>query len=631
MLGIISSKVTATPGASGWAQVHDFVPEESERKLAQGRLIAVIATKKVGEGIDTITSGREIIGRLHEEYYGPVEGKPFDLLKNAVQKVIDEFKEGLGDVEIAVTVFVEGVIYSVAYGGAKVMICREGALATILESENGVINASGYPKNGDLMILATKAFFQNIPLDIIKTALTTGSTEMAAETFSPLIHGETENGNLGAVIMKFSNEQNPFSTSEIGQPEDQNVVTHAVAKENPINALKIKAASLLSKYKDRLPKRSIYIKSGVGDEVTSQNKKMTFSVGVILLVILMVSIGFGIRQKGVNDLKKKYQGILQVAQSEVDEAIALASVSPEKSRELFIDSEQKLTQILALKVNDPKVTDLQKKIEDSKGSILGEYDTSPALFLDLSLLSSGFTGDAVSVSGGQVYILDKIGKRVVSVAVDTKKSKVVAGPSVIDNASGLASYQDTAYILASDGIYQVSTTKTRLIEKTWAGDAMISAFAGNIYVLDTTGNMIYRYSGQPGGLFGPQQKWLSASTTANFSDAISWGMDGAIYVLFPNSKLLKYSLGSPQGFSVSGVLPEIGKIDAISADPDNQYIYLLDKAGKRVVVIDKKGKYKAQYISDQIAGAKSLVVSEAQKQIILLTGDKLLSIGIKHI
>jgi hypothetical protein len=224
-----------------------------------------------------------------------------------------------------------------------------------------------------------------------------------------------------------------------------------------------------------------------------------------------------------------------------------------------------------------------------------------------------------------------VGKRVVRVAIDTKKSKVVAGPSVIDNVADIASYQDIVFILSTDGIYQVGISKTKVIEKTWTGDALISTFAGNMYILDKTGNTIYRYSGQPGGTFGAQQKWLSAVTTANFSGATAWGMDGAIYVLYPNSKVLKYSLGSPQNFSVSGVLPEIGNIDAINADPDNQYIYLLDKAGKRVVVIDKKGKYKAQYTDDQIAGAKSLVVSEAQKQIILLTGDKLLSIEIRHI
>ncbi|MCX6703838.1 MAG: hypothetical protein NTZ07_00120, partial [Candidatus Woesebacteria bacterium] len=195
----------------------------------------------------------------------------------------------------------------------------------------------------------------------------------------------------------------------------------------------------------------------------------------------------------------------------------------------------------------------------------------------------------------------------------------------------LASYQDKAFILAGDGIYQVGLVKTKVIDKTWVGDALISAFAGNIYVLDKSGNAIYRYSGQTGDTFGTQQNWLSASTKANFSGAAAWGMDGAIYVLYPSSKILKYSLGSPQNFSLSGIIPEIGSIDAIYADSDNQYIYLLDKAGKRVVVIDKKGKYKAQYSDDQISGAKSLVVSESQKQIILLTGDKLLSIGIRHI
>lgn len=431
--------------------------------------------------------------------------------------------------------------------------------------------------------------------------------------------------------MKFDGGKDSLSVSGPVQAEKPKEPAESVAKINPVSPLKQKVKDLFSKFSKKLPQRSIYIRSGVGDEVTSQSKKVTFSVGLILLVILVVSIGFGVRQKKINDLRKKYQGILQVAQADVDQAISLASVSPDRSRELFIDSEQKLKEIQDLKVNDPKVNDLQKKIEESKGAILGEYDGTPTLFLDLGLLSSGFTGDEVSASGGQIFILDKSGKRVVSVAIDTKKSKVVAGPAVIDSALDLASYQTNAFILSSDGIYQVGLTKTKVIDKTWTGDVFISAFAGNMYVLDKTGNAIYRYSGQTGGTFGVQQNWLSASTKVNFSGAVSWGMDGAIYVLYPNSKILKYSLGSPQGFSLSGVIPEVGNVDAIYADPDNQYLYLLDKAGRRVVVVDKKGKYKAQYTNEQIGGAKSLVVSEAQKEIILLTGDKLLSIEIKHL
>jgi sugar lactone lactonase YvrE len=251
--------------------------------------------------------------------------------------------------------------------------------------------------------------------------------------------------------------------------------------------------------------------------------------------------------------------------------------------------------------------------------------------LDLELLSSGFKGDAITASGGNIFILDKSGERVVSVAIDTKKSSVVAGPTVITNALGMASYNDNVYILSSDGIYGLGLGETKVIDKTWAGDAFINAFAGNLYVLDKSGNKIYRYTGAPGNAFGPQQSWLSASTSVDFSDAVSWSMDGAIYVLHPNSKILKYSLGSPQNFSISGVVPDIGNADAIYADPDNQYIYILDRAGSRVVAVDKKGNYKTQYTDTQIANATGLVVSEAQKEIILLTGDKLLSIQLKNL
>jgi len=620
MLGITSAKVTTPPGVSGWAQVHDFVPDDPEQIRKRGRLFAVLATSKIEAGIDTIASEREIAGRLHEEYYGSLDGKPFDAIRNAVQKVIEEFKEKWGSVEIAACVFVDGVIYSTASGGSRIMICRSGALATILESNDEAITASGYPKEGDTVLLATKVFFQKVNIEVIKMALTSGNPVLSVETFIPAVRGNMQQGDLGALVLQFETKKEFFKPPEPALPQKEN---GQIQKKSIVG--------FFNKFLKKIPQKSIYIRSGVGDEVTSQSKKMTFSIGIILLIILVVSIGFGIRQKGINDVKKKYQGILLVAQTDVDQAISLASVSPEKSRELFADSEQKLQEILNLKVSDPKVGALQHKINESRGAILGEYDATPVLFLDLGLLSSGFTGDAISASGGNVFILDKTGKRIVSVAIDTKKSKVVAGPSVLDSVFDLAAYQDTVFILASDGIYQIGLDKTKIIDKTWSGDALISSFAGNMYVLDKTGNQIYRYPGQAGGTFGTQQDWLSASTKADFSQAVGWGMDGAVYVLYPNAKMLKYSLGSPQNFSISGVVPGIGNIDAIYADPDNQYIYLLDKAGKRVVVVDKKGNYKAQYTDDQIAGAKSLVASEAQKEIILLTGDKLLSIEIKHL
>src|SRR3989344_4636283 len=101
MLNISSAKLTGTPGSSGWAQVHEFSPGDPEKFKARGKLFAVVATKRVEEGVETVAAGRELLTRLHEEYFGELDSKPFNTLKNATEKVIAEFKNTWGDVEIA--------------------------------------------------------------------------------------------------------------------------------------------------------------------------------------------------------------------------------------------------------------------------------------------------------------------------------------------------------------------------------------------------------------------------------------------------------------------------------------------------------------------------------------------------
>jgi len=627
MFAIESAKLTGTGGTGGWAQVHEFVPDNSEKLAKRGHFFAVISTSRVEEGVETVSAGRELLSRLHEEYFGSVEAKPFNALQIAVEKVSKEFKEMWGDVEIIASAIVGEVVYSALFGRGKVMICRDGATGTILSGEGGVVASSGFPKEEDTILMATSSFFKNISQGAINAALVNETAEGVIESFAPIIRSTDNLGNLGAAILKFTKKSEgnilPEAATTAATPQ---IVTPKLS----LNDLKNQILGQLNKFSLKFPQKSVYVKSPFEDEAVGQSKKLTFSVAIILILILIVSIGLGIRQKKINDVKNKYQGLLLEASSEVDQAISLASVSPDKSRELFVDSEAKLAQIENLHIKDAKIDELKSKIDESRASVLGEYLFNPELFLDLTLLSSGFKGDTLSASGGKVFILDKSGKRIVSVAISNKKSKVVAGPSVIDTAEDLASYQDNVFVLGGDGIYEVGTTKTKVVDKTWAGDALIKAFAGNLYVLDKSGNSIYRYQGN-GDTFGDKQGWLAAGTRVDFSDTSQWTIDGAVYTLFPNSKMLKFNLGSPQNFAPSGVIPEIGHIDSIYADPDNQGIYFLDKAGHRVVVTDKKGKYVAQYIGDQLSQVTGLVVSETDKKIILLTGDKLFSVDIRHL
>lgn len=621
-----SAKLTGTPGDSGWSQVHDFLPDDPQKLAIRGRLFAVIATNRTegsGASLDSISTGRELVARLHEEYFGNLTTKPFNALKSSIEKVSAEFSESWGNVEIIASALVGNVVYSAAYGGGKILISRNGSVGTILTSSQETVSASGYPQNGDVMLMATKAFFENVTQGVVQAAFSNKNPEDIVEAIAPSVRGSDALGNLGVAIIQFGSKK-LFST----YPKD--VKNDTVEPHSPNKDIKNKFLEYATKFADRFPKKKLYVNTPFEEEAISQSKKTTLLVAVALLAILAISIVFGIHQKSVSDLKNKYKGLLTAANSDVDQAISLASVSPDKSRELFYDAEQELKSIESLNIKDSKYDALRQRIDSSRAAILGEYLASPSLFLDMSLLSSGFKGDEVTASGGSLYILDKSGDRLVSVAFDTKKSLVVAGPSQINQPVDATSYENTAFVLMSDGIYEVGNSKSKVIDKTWSGDSFIKAFAGNLYVLDKSGNQIYRYQGN-GNTFGDKKTWLSTDTNVSFASALSWAIDGSVYVLYPNSKVLKFSLGSPQNFTVSGVTPEIGSIDAIYADADDNDIYLLDKAGKRVVVVDKSGKYIAQYINDQISQATGLAVSESAKKIVLLLGDKLYSIDIKHL
>ena len=71
-LEVAPAKLTGNPDPSGWAQVHEFLPQEEDKLLARGQLFAVISTTRHEEGVDSVVAGRELLSRLHKEYFGEI-------------------------------------------------------------------------------------------------------------------------------------------------------------------------------------------------------------------------------------------------------------------------------------------------------------------------------------------------------------------------------------------------------------------------------------------------------------------------------------------------------------------------------------------------------------------------------
>lgn len=642
-LDINLAKLTGSPRETSWAQVHEFTPDDPEKLKLRGRLIAVIATtfqKKEtspdSKALDSVVAGRELLTRFHEEYFGSMEKTTFNALNDSVEKVISEFSETWGDVEIAAASIINGVIYTACGGGGQAAVFRNGMLAKILVSkDDGPVSASGHPEEGDIFLLGTKKVFSSLSEGVIKAALESSGINEAVESLAPAVHSMDDAGNFGLVLVEFSKAQAVFAKPEKEfEPEekktlDRKEIFSQETKDRPQSFFQKQVKKLTSVISKKIGEKKIYIRKRGEDEFNVQKRKMTVSIGSILVILLLVSIGFGIRQKIARDERARYEDRLKQAQHEFEEAQGLYTLNSERARELFRSAESIAYQIKDEGVEDADLENLITLLEESKGQVLGEYTLEPDLFLDLSILTDGFKADEVVTSGGKLYVLDKEGKKIVRIEIETKKTEIVAGPDQVKDAKGVAAYSDRAFVLSDGNIYEVSDERELAIEGEWEGDVLIYAYASNFYVLERETSKIWRYAGVDDG-YGSKQEWLTTGTEPDLTSIFNWTIDGSIWFLSETGKVFKFTRGNQDTLNFTDVIPQLSQPSAIYTNEELKFVYFLERDTGRIVVVDKEGNYQAQYFSDKIKEAKGLVVSEEIGKIIIVTDERLYSINISH-
>ncbi len=621
------AKFSLAPNSSSWGQVHDFTPSDSEKLAKRGRLIAIIAMDgNFLSQVEALNLGREILTRLHEEYFGELKTPLFEALTKALDQVSGEFSTKSTKTRFGALALIDDKIIFSASAGIMGYVLRKGSLAQILNPKMGIVSGAGNIFTGDAFLLGTDSFLQNLSEGIIKAALEKQTADMCLESLTPLIYGK-EYEAVVAAIVKFPSQA--LSTLEYF-PSDYSTLNKPNFVSTWLTSFRAKMVNLIDGVISRLPERKISVYPDLSNLEERKNKKRMIFVGGLLLLLLVVSIVFGIFQRSGKLARQKYEDRLANSGHQLEEAKSLSTINQARSRELLLSARATLNGIKSEGVKDERVDSVLEDINRNIGIIAGIYEVTPELYLDLSLLSEGFNGDDLSFSGGRMLILDTKGK-LVSVNLDSKKTRVLVGPEKLMNAKFTAVYADRNYVLKDNEIVEVLVGSTKpAIEKDWEDPLGIHAFSANIYLLDKGKNEIFRYSGSQSG-FGSGKNWFAPGVTVDLSGVISWSIDGSIWLLTKSGEIEKYTNGNPQNFVLSGLEGSVVGARDIFTDEAMKYIYVLDNQKGRVIVIDKEGQYKAEYLSEEIKKAAKLVVSEEEKKIILMVQDKLYAIELKHI
>jgi len=630
---ITSAKITGNPEKGSWSQVYETKPEDIKLAFQKGHLIVVLAThfsiqknQDSKEGIETMLIGREVFSTIHKEYFQVSTRSALDCLTASVKAVLKpSILQSLGRLEIAAMACIKDVVYLVVYGGARILLYRQGSLFKIVSSSSEeLLTASGYACENDIYLVGTSNFFTLIPPGILKGALSSLDIESVVENLAPIIHGKKGFESYAAALVKFEKDR---QISALKRQKEELKSKKAFYLRGSR-----KLVSLIDKLLALFPKRKIVVKDDLRVLGGEKKKKMTAQVGILLIVILFVSIFFGERRRIELEEKQKYASKLSQASHEYAEATALAQLNPIRARELILSARSIVLELEKEKIKDSQLEELANKIKEDFGRITGTYEVGSDLFLDLSLVSSGFKGSKISLSSARILVLDQEGQRLVEIEPATKKTRILAGPDLIPGSVDIAAYAGRSFVLTRVGLFEVVSDKSKLVlEKDWSEDVLIASYAGNIYILDREASVIKRYPGLASGNFGGGVNWLAQDVKPDLTKVQSWSIDGSIWVLLEDGKIKRFVWGRPESFVTSGQEKEIGKRGSLFSSEETKYLYILDTQNNRVVVFDKSGLFKAEYVFEKSKEASQIVVSEVEKKAILLSSDKLYSFELKHL
>lgn len=611
---IETSKIVGTPTDGFWSQVHTFFPQDREKKASRGDLLAVLVVSGVEEGIGAVAFGREILGRLHEEYYGDLTGSAFEKLGEAVNKVGLE-NEGL---EIVAASLSGRVLYVATYGMGKVVLKRGDKLGIVLRGEGQMQKGSGILEEGDLILLGSEHFFREVGVGVMKAALESSSPEEAVENLAPIVLGHNNMANAAAILALVKKE-----------PLAARSVSRLVEKEEEVEHVENKRANLLEKVfsKIKLPQRKSFF---VRRTDLEKRKKILFIIALTLLVLLAVAFVFGLKQRAADKRQSKVKSLIILAEEKFNQGKEIYSANPGEGKSFLTEAEKLVGEGLVLEKNSQELVLLKEQIEKFSSSLGVETSLQEVpTFMDLSLIIDGASGVSLSLLDKDLAILDANKEKVY--LLDTEKKSNVVYELKQSGGKLMTAFAGKIVVFTEKGIAEVDTKNKSVSIKInkdegWKEIVGLASFNGNLYLLDKGASDIWRYLASGEG-YGTRKSWF-VDSPPDFSGAISMAIDGAVWVL-EKDKISKFNLSQPETFSLTKMPEAFADPIKIYTSVDNQNLYVLDKGRGKIYEIAKNGEYKASYVWEGIKEASDLVAVESVKKIFLLSGTKIYEIGMK--
>lgn len=649
-----------------------LVHEDLALKSNLGRLFVMVEIDSREKGLKEKV--RQLTEMIQNDYYASAVSDVEGSLENTCQNININLPEIFAKPElwykklnILVGITKDDLVAVSSFGEFSGYLMRNRKITQILKSEAVDLEegsffsqlVTGDVKAGDVIIFSNYALFDFFSLEKIRDLVVKLKPQQAKEQLRNLLIEDGGVPNVLSLLIKY--EEEIVRVEESADEETKKYLQDLYGSEESMNQLENleqrtgrmlmptvslnlkKMFSLKGKQKKdlKLPKAEIREKKGKflfgglwrlkvspkemnKDDLKEKkvvksknwfNKNTAVVIGVVVVVFVGSLIFLSWRQ-GINEKNAKFEGILVQAEENQSEAeAALIYQDSEKANNLLEEALKLLGDVPA---NEEKwyAQAISKKKEINKliNKIHNVFEVDLEKTVALEAVESEGVLDMVW-NDNKLYVLGKSG----SVYEINPEDKSLKQKFVLSGGKQLTVWDDEsvsdAYILFDSDqkfYYHKGENEDELnvVVPEEKQIADLEVYGEKIYYLDNEAAAIYKVS-QPLAVNPNITVWTQNESEV-LKEASQMVIDGNIW-LVAKSEIVKMFRGDRQDFKISKLDKNLSDDLIVASPEDSNYLYILDKDNKRLVVIDKEGVAQRQFVNEELGQAENLIVGVDEK------------------
>lgn len=512
------------------------------------------------------------------------------------------------ELEFALSLLCEDRIIFATYLG-QIILKRNGQTKKILSSSTEIKIVTGSLKEDDQIILINQA--GSVLVDEMMTML---EKEISLEKLvSDMSLNQENNENPGTSLAFLTYQEKIVALVEKPKFEIKNLIVYF----HPAKKLIRKIVNFVKKIPPFVKKIYVLLKK-------QTRKKLLIGLGIFIFLIVavfsIITIASKQKQKVISNIKEKIIAINQETQN-IDQLVLQQPLSAreksQKSLEALENLKKEKNNPESLKIIETEI----KRVQELIAKISGDNSLDQ---LSIAFNLEDFLGKKIEVENDQVFVLENSGREILQITANQSKEKISLKNNELIRDFTIS--ENKLFVLSS-GIKMLDLETEEKVFKQIKEEGesdknteYLSSFGPYLYVLNREKRNIYRYYYNHDQLSDPIG-WLVDKQGVNFDNLSDLTIDGDLWLGEKSGGLLKFSRGYATDFQIAGLDRPTDSNLSISSSENENFIAVLEKQNKRLLILTKDGQLIKEIKSNELAGVSSIALSSDGEKIYALSGS----------